>query len=80
MKTYKRSFGDMLRQVDPVLFSCSLAISLISLLTIVSGLETFGMRTLIMQTAMTVIMSRVRYLPLVRSSMSTTPAVGKWLL
>jgi len=45
----------MLFQVDPVLFFCSLAISLISLLTIVSGLETFGMRTLIMQTAMTVL-------------------------
>lgn len=45
----------MLKQVDPILFMCSLAISLISLLTIVSGIDVFGTRTLIMQAAMTVL-------------------------
>ena len=55
MKTYKRSFRDMLTQVDPVLFFCSLAISLISLVTIVSGIDVFGTRTLIMQGAMTLL-------------------------
>lgn len=45
----------MLGQIDPVLFFCSLAISLISLLTIYSGIDVFGRRTLIMQAAMTVL-------------------------
>ena len=40
---------------------CSLALSLISLLTIYSGLETFGMRTFIMQAAMTVVDNRTGY-------------------
>ena len=45
----------MITQVDPILFFCSLALSLISLLTIYSGIDVFGMRTLIMQAAMTVL-------------------------
>lgn len=45
----------MIARVDPVLFLCTLAISLISLLTIYSGIDVFGMRTLIMQAAMTVL-------------------------
>lgn len=45
----------MLADVDPVLFFCALGISLISLVTIVSGIDVFGMRTLIMQLAMTVV-------------------------
>ena len=45
----------MITQVDPILFFCSLALSLISLLTIYSGIDVFEMRTLIMQAAMTVL-------------------------
>lgn len=45
----------MIARVDPILFLCSFSLSLISLLTIYSGLETFGKRTLIMQAAMTVV-------------------------
>jgi len=55
MKTYKLSFKDRIKNVDPVLFWCSLAISLISLVTLVCGLEVFGTRRLIMQLSMTVI-------------------------
>ena len=45
----------MITHVDPVLFFCSLALSLISLITIYSGIDVFGKRTLIMQAAMTVL-------------------------
>ena len=55
MKTYKISLGDRIKSIDPILFFCSLAISLLSIVTLVSGLEVFGLRRLIMQVAMTVI-------------------------
>ena len=55
MRTYKRSLKDMITQVDPVLFFCTLAISELSLITLVSGKEVFGMRRIIMQAAMTVV-------------------------
>ena len=55
MKTYKLSFKDRLKSIDPILFWCSLAISLLSIVTLISGLEVFGARRLIMQLAMTVI-------------------------
>lgn len=55
MKTYKLSFADRLKSIDPILFWCSLAISLLSIVTLVSGFEIFGARRLIMQVAMTVI-------------------------
>ena len=45
----------MISQVDPVLFFCTLAISALSLLTLISGKEVFGMRRIIMQIAMTVV-------------------------
>ena len=45
----------MLSQVDPVLFFCTLAISLLSILTLFAGKESFGMRRIIMQVAMTVV-------------------------
>ena len=54
MKTYKLSFKDRIKNIDPVLFWCSLAISIISLVTLVCGYEVFGARRLIMQLAMTV--------------------------
>lgn len=46
---------DRIRSIDPILFWCSLAISGLSIVTLISGLEVFGMRRLIMQVAMTVI-------------------------
>ena len=55
MRTYKRSLKDLITQVDPVLFFCTLAISALSLITLVSGKEVFGMRRIIMQAAMTVV-------------------------
>ena len=55
MKTYKRTFRDMITQVDPVLFFCTLAISALSMLTLISGREVFGMRRIIMQAAMTLV-------------------------
>ena len=55
MKSYKISFKDRIKSIDPILFWCSLAISLISIVTLISGLEVFGVRRLIMQVAMTVI-------------------------
>ena len=55
MRTYKKTFKDFITQVDPVLFFCTMAISAISLLTLISGRETFGMRRIIMQAAMTVV-------------------------
>ena len=55
MKTYKISFKDRIDSIDPILFWCSLAISLLSIVTLVAGLEVFGARRLIMQIAMTVI-------------------------
>lgn len=55
MRMYKRSLKDMITQVDPVLFFCTLAISALSLITLVSGREVFGMRRIIMQAAMTVV-------------------------
>ena len=45
----------MLSQVDPVLLFCTLALSALSLLTLISGREVFGMRRIIMQAAMTVV-------------------------
>ena len=45
----------MITTVDPVLFFCTLAISALSLITLVSGREVFGMRRIIMQAAMTVV-------------------------
>ncbi len=55
MKTYKRTFKDMLMAVDPILFCCCMAISFLSLITLFGGREVFGMRTIIMQVAMTVV-------------------------
>ena len=45
----------MIGQIDPVLFLCTVAISALSLLTLISGREVFGMRRIIMQAAMTVV-------------------------
>ena len=55
IKTYRLSFKDRIKSIDPILFWCSLAISLLSLVTLVCGYEVFGARRLIMQLAMTLI-------------------------
>lgn len=47
-----RGLWDKLRQVDPILFFCTLILSGISLLTIFGALDNFGRSKLIMQAAM----------------------------
>ena len=54
MRTYRLSFKDRIKSIDPILFWCSLAISILSLVTLLCGYEVFGPRRLIMQLAMTV--------------------------
>ena len=52
MKSFGRTFWDKLRQVDPILFFCTLFLSAISLLTIFGAVDNFGKSKLVMQTAM----------------------------
>lgn len=52
MKSVGRTFWDKLRQVDPILFFCTLFLSAISLLTIFGAVDNFGKSKLVMQTAM----------------------------
>ena len=54
MRTYRLSLKDRIKSIDPILFWCSLAISILSLVTLLCGYEVFGPRRLIMQLAMTV--------------------------
>lgn len=44
-----RVFRDMIRNIDPVLFTCSILLSLISIVTIVGAVDNFGMSKLYMQ-------------------------------
>ena len=55
MKSFGRTFGDKLRQIDPVLFACTFILSLISLLTIFGAVDNFGRSKLIMQSAMVIV-------------------------
>lgn len=48
-------FRRCLRNIDPILLSCMLALSCLSLLTIIGGLSTFGRGRLIMQGGMVII-------------------------
>ena len=41
------------KSVDPILFLCTLALSLVSIITILGAMDNFGTRKLIMQVAMT---------------------------
>lgn len=50
-----RFFRKCVRNVDPILLSCMLALSSLSLLTIIGGLEQFGRGRLIMQGGMVII-------------------------
>ena len=54
MKSFGRTFGDKLRQIDPILFVCTLILSAISLLTIFGAVDNFGRSKLIMQSAMVI--------------------------
>ena len=54
MKSFGRTFGDKLRQIDPILFACTFILSAISLLTIFGAVENFGRSKLIMQSAMVI--------------------------
>ena len=54
MKSFGRTFGDKLRQIDPVLFACTFILSAISLLTIFGAVDNFGRSKLIMQSAMVI--------------------------
>ena len=42
-----------IKSVDPILFFCTVALSLVSIVTIAGAVDNFGMRKLIMQSAMT---------------------------
>ena len=53
MKSFKMSFKDKIKHIDPVLFSCMLVLSIVSILTIIGAVDNFGMSKLKMQLAMT---------------------------
>jgi rod shape determining protein RodA len=55
MKSFGRTFGDKLRQIDPILFACTFILSVISLLTIFGAVDNFGRSKLIMQSAMVIV-------------------------
>ena len=48
------SLGDRLKHVDPILFSCTAILSLISIITIYGAVDNFGQSKLTMQIAMTI--------------------------
>ena len=54
MKSFGRTFGDKLRQIDPILFACTLILSAISIITIFGAVDNFGRSKLIMQSAMVI--------------------------
>ena len=53
MKLFGDTLGDRVKRIDPVLFSASTVLSVISILTILGSVENFGRSKLIMQVAMT---------------------------
>ncbi len=50
-----RSFGIMLKRIDPILFFCCAFLSGVSILVIFGGMENFGRSKLVMQIAMTLL-------------------------
>ena len=50
-----RSFGESFRRLDPILFACTVVLSLVSILTIFGAVDNFGRSKLIMQMAMTLV-------------------------
>lgn len=55
MKMFGMSFRDRLRHVDPILFICTVVLSVVSILTIYGAVENFGRSKLVMQIAMTLV-------------------------
>ena len=53
MRIFGETLGERVRRVDPVLLFSSLALSLISIVTIFGAVDNFGRSKLIMQIAMT---------------------------
>ena len=62
MKMFGMSLGDRLKHVDPILFSCTAILSLISIITIYGAVDNFGKSKLEMQIAMTVVGSIALFL------------------
>lgn len=54
MKTFGMSFKDKIKHIDPILFSCTMLLSFMSILTIFGAVDNFGRIKLIMQVAMTI--------------------------
>lgn len=54
IKTVGHYIKNCIKSIDPVLFVCTVLLSLISILTIFGAVDNFGQRKLIMQVAMTV--------------------------
>ena len=54
MKAFGMLFKDKLKHIDPILFSCTVLLSLISIVTIWGAVDNFGRIKLVMQIAMTV--------------------------
>lgn len=55
MESFGMSFKDKIKHVDPILFICTVLLSLISIVTIASAMDNFGRSKLIMQIAMTLV-------------------------
>ena len=53
MKLFGDTLGGRIKRIDPVLFSASAVLSVISILTILGSVENFGRSKLVMQVAMT---------------------------
>ncbi|MBE6577599.1 MAG: hypothetical protein E7653_05630 [Ruminococcaceae bacterium] len=55
MRVFGIPFKERIKRIDPILFSASFVLSLISILTILGSVENFGKSKLVMQVAMTVV-------------------------
>lgn len=54
MKGFGVGFKEKIKRVDPILFCCTTFLSIVSLLTLLGGMDNFGKSKLVMQLAMTV--------------------------
>ena len=52
MKIFGATFGDRIKHIDPILFTCTTVLSFISIMTIYGAVDNFGKTKLIMQVAM----------------------------
>ena len=55
MRSFKITFGERFKRMDPTLLICTTVLSLMSLVTIFGAVDNFGQTKLIMQTAMTLL-------------------------